>query len=197
MLGVLGAGVLGDVVLLDEPLVLGEVVLLPDVLPELMLPELLGVLDVPPELEPDLLKCASHSEREIEPSLLVSTAEKLGAALLLAEAPLLPDAPVEALPDVDCDALGAELPLEDMPDEPLPEDDWLEPVAAGDEDDGVLLDDEDCATASVDSANSTAAVMVVAVLNIGTFLLKEVGKTAPTRYARQVPAGDLSSPSRQ
>ena len=31
---------------------------------------------MPPQ--PDLLKCASHSEREIVPSLLVSTAEKLG-----------------------------------------------------------------------------------------------------------------------
>jgi hypothetical protein len=65
---------------------------LPDVLPLPIEPELepvLGVVglaglvvlgDVPPlelELEP-LLKCASHSAREIWPSLLVSTDEKLG-----------------------------------------------------------------------------------------------------------------------
>jgi hypothetical protein len=48
--------------------VLGEVVLLPE--------------PVAPELEPDLLKYASHSEREIWPSLLVSTDEKVGAAVL-------------------------------------------------------------------------------------------------------------------
>jgi hypothetical protein len=156
VLGVLGEVVLGEVVL-DEPLVLGEVVvlLLPDVLPELMLPEVLP--DVPPELEPDLLKCASHSVRDTMPSLFVSTDEKLGAELL-AEAPPLPDAPVAALPldwdlpldwelplapeelDCDCDGLVAELPPEDI--EPLPEDD-CEPVAAGDDEDGLLLDDDE------------------------------------------------------
>ena len=33
-------------------------------------------------MEPDLLKWASHSEREIWPSLLASTDEKVGAAML-------------------------------------------------------------------------------------------------------------------
>ena len=67
-----------------------------------MLPLLLPVLGaagavvdellVPPllELDPDLLKCASHSEREIWPSLLVSTAEKFGVLPEL-ELPLAAD----------------------------------------------------------------------------------------------------------
>lgn len=72
VLGVLGEVVLGEV--LDEPV---EPLVLPLDEP-LPMPEL-----VPPlELE-DLLKCASHSEREIWPSLLVSTDEKLGVLALL------------------------------------------------------------------------------------------------------------------
>jgi len=66
---------------------LGELELLPDelgeelLLGELLLGELL--LDVPPleELLPDLLKYASHSEREMEPSLFLSTAENDGVEL--------------------------------------------------------------------------------------------------------------------
>lgn len=104
-----GAPVLGGV-LLPEPMpllgVLGDVVLLPP---------LLGVLDEPPEVPPaaPLLapeaapKCASHSAREIWPSLFLSTSEKLGALLL---------APVELLPD----ALGAlsppDAPVDDEPE---------------------------------------------------------------------------------
>ena len=77
--------------------VLGEVgELLPEpAAPELELP--LAPELVPPvaplELDPDLLKWASHSEREIWPSLLVSTAEKVGSAMLeLAPLELEPDA---------------------------------------------------------------------------------------------------------
>ena len=50
-----------------------------------LVPELVPPLE---ELEPDLLKWASHSEREIWPSLLVSTAEKFGVDALLSELPL-------------------------------------------------------------------------------------------------------------
>jgi len=172
--GVVGAGV---VVELDEPLpMLPEA--LPPVVPEELLPlmpdelpdEEGAVLLVPPELEPDLLKCASHSAREIEPLLSVSTAEKLGADVLtLALAPALgevvlpedmvPDEPVDELPDAPTD----ELP--EAPAEPeAPEVDWLEPVADGEGDE----EDEDCATASVDRANSTAAESVLTVFNIWT-----------------------------
>jgi hypothetical protein len=74
---------LGDELLEPMPLLLGELeLLLPDELgDELLLGELL--LDVPPleELLPDLLKYASHSEREIEPSLFLSTAENDGVEL--------------------------------------------------------------------------------------------------------------------
>ena len=235
-------GVLGDVVL-DEPLVLGELEL-PDVLPEpmLLLPdepvapleELPPVapldeppvvpLDEPPALEPDLLKCASHSERDTMPSLFVSTDEKLGAELEL-EAPELPEplAPLDAPPEV--------LP-DDMPDEPedpvadgvLDEPDEDEPLADGVEDDPdcdclvVLPDapeaelpddwlelepvaegdedeDEDWATARLERAKSTAALSVLTVLIIEKFLLKEVENTAPTPDASPVPA--CSSGSRQ
>lgn len=76
---VLGVVVLGDVVLepvepLEEPLPMLPVDEPDEPVEPLVPPEL--------ELEPDLLKCASHSEREIWPSLLVSTDEKLGVALL-------------------------------------------------------------------------------------------------------------------
>jgi hypothetical protein len=76
---------------LEAPLlgeVLGEVVLLSE--------------PVAPELEPDLLKCASHSEREIWPSLLVSTDEKVGAAVLELVLPDdIPDEPLEPEPDAE------------------------------------------------------------------------------------------------
>jgi hypothetical protein len=75
---VLGAGAVGDfgVVALSDELPPIE----PDELPELpLVPE--GVL-VLPLLAPDLLKWASHSAREIVPSLLASTDEKLGWEVL-------------------------------------------------------------------------------------------------------------------
>ena len=66
--------------------VLGEVV---ELLPEPVLE--LPVAPLAPD--PDLLKWASHSEREIWPSLLVSTDEKFGSAMLeLAPLELEPDA---------------------------------------------------------------------------------------------------------
>jgi hypothetical protein len=87
--------------------------------------------------EPDLLKWASHSEREIRPSLLVSTDEKVGADML-------------------------ELaPLDDISDEPLE----LEPDAEGD-DLPLLLEDELCAIATPDRARSAAAVALVTSFNI-------------------------------
>jgi hypothetical protein len=108
----------------------------------LLEPELgaLGVLGAVVELLPlepplaapplDLLKWASHSERETCPSLLVSTAEKLGAELLL----LAP----------------------------------LEPDAAGDDEDLSLLVllDELCARATLDSANKAAAVAALITLSL-------------------------------
>jgi len=70
---------------------------------------------------------------------LVSTAEKLGAELLL----------VDAEPPADAD--GVLLDDEDG--------------VLGDAD-GVLDDEDDCATASVDSAKSTAAVVTLRVLDM-------------------------------
>src|SRR3954468_22527199 len=105
----------------DFGLLLGEELL---ELGELLLGELL--LEVPPleELEPlpDLLKCASHSCREIEPSLFLSTDENVGVELL----ELL--APPEALGEDDEDEELGELALgEDEEllgeDEELPEED--------------------------------------------------------------------------
>ena len=116
MLGVLGEGVLlGDPVVLEVP-----------------------VAPVAPD--PDLLKWASHSEREIWPSLLVSTDEKVGAAML-------------------------ELaPLDDIPDEPLAPLE-LEPETDG-EDLSLLLEDELCAMATPERARSAAAVALVTSFNI-------------------------------
>ena len=80
-LPVLGVG-LGDLVVEpDEPDVL-PLPIEPDE-PDEELPLELGLLVLPLELESDLLKCLSHSAREIWPSLLVSTDEKLGCELLL------------------------------------------------------------------------------------------------------------------
>ena len=112
---------LGDELLLEPvpelelpmPLLLGEVELLPDELgdelgdevlgDELLLGELLLVPPLEELLLPDLLKCASHSAREIEPSLFLSTAENDGVELL----ELL--APPEALgEDDEEDELGEE-----------------------------------------------------------------------------------------
>jgi hypothetical protein len=133
------------------PVLLGEVVLLSEpvapLAPELVLP--LAPLEPEVELEPDLLKWASHSEREIWPSLFVSTDEKVGAdALELAPPEDIPDEPLE--PD-------------DIPDEPLAPE---EPDA-----DGVLLlppedDEELCDIATPDRASSAAAVALVTSFNI-------------------------------
>jgi hypothetical protein len=161
--------------LLELPALLGEVVELGDEL------ELLPPLAAP---ELDLLKCASHSEREICPSLLVSTDEKVGVDELLLEPDMPLDEPEELEPP------EAALPLEDLSDEPdvlLPEeagedDDELLPVAlgedellpdaAGEDDEEPLLPDADgvdedelCATATLDSANSAAAVAALRTLS--------------------------------
>ena len=141
--------------------------------------EVLELLPVP-ALEPDLLKCASHSEREICPSLLVSTDEKLGLDELLLE----PDMPLDE-PDVldpELEPPEAALPLDDLSDVP----DELEPDAAGADDE--LLpdadgedDDELCATATLDSANSAAAVAALRTLSfsIRCLLEGEVGRDLP------------------
>ena len=147
---------LGDGVLL--PLELGDVVLLPLVAPPLLLP-LVEELD---------LKCASHSEREICPSLLVSTDEKLGAELL--DAPLLDmplEPPLAELPPLDAPPL-------DMPDDPdeLPEgvalcEDLSELLPEAPEDDEPEL----CAMDTLAIAKSAAAVAVPTSFNMWMFLL--------------------------
>ncbi len=106
--------------LLPEPDVLLPEVLLGVLLPEVLLGVLLlGVLLLPPEeLEPDLLKCLSHSARDTWPSLFVSTLEKLGEDML---PELLPDEPPEeVLPDAPEDA-------PDDPVEPVEPDEPVEP----------------------------------------------------------------------
>jgi hypothetical protein len=164
----LGAGVL----LLGDGLLLGEL-----------------LLDVPPleELLPDLLKCASHSCREIEPSLFVSTEENVGVELL----ELL--APPEALGEDDEDEelgelalgedeellgedgellLGEDDELLEAPPEALPED-LLLSVALGLEllglelEEPLLLSAEPvlCAAATPASAKSAAAVAVTTTFN--------------------------------
>lgn len=99
-------------VLLPEPLTDGVVVVLdwPEVLPEAA-PLVDGVeLELLPLAPPMLLPCApkwaSHSEREIWPSLFLSTSLKLGVAV---------EAPAAADPPVAPDWLVLE-PLDDMPD---------------------------------------------------------------------------------
>jgi hypothetical protein len=170
---------------LPMPLLLGEwVLLLPDVLGVELLGEddellLLGelLLDVPPleELLPDLLKCASHSAREMEPSLFLSTDENDGVELLEL-------APLEALGEDDEEeelgeaALGEDELLE-APPEALPED-LLLPLELGLEVDGPELDglalEEPlllpvlpvlCAAATPASAKSAAAVAVTTTFN--------------------------------
>ena len=151
---------LGEIGLLGEGLLLGE----------LLLGELL--LDVPPleelELLPDLLKYASHSCREIDPSLFLSTDENVGVELL----ELL--APPEALGEDDEEdelgeaALGedeelllGEDELLEAPPEALPED-LLLSVALGLEE---LLPLVLCADATPASAKSAAAVAVTTTFN--------------------------------
>lgn len=120
-----------------EPELLGEVVELGDEV-ELLLPPLAAP-------EPDLLKCASHSERDTWPSLFVSTEEKLGSDELLLEPDIPPLEPPEAaLPDFE---------VSEEPDELLPD-------AAGEDE-----DEELCATATLDSANSAAAVAALRTLS--------------------------------
>jgi hypothetical protein len=139
---------LGLVAPLEAPLlgVLGEVV---ELLPEPVVLE--PVAPLAPD--PDLLKWASHSDRDIWPSLFVSTDENVGA--MLEPAPL-DDVPAEPL------APPAAEPLEpdDIPDEPL---EPLEPDA-----EGVLLlpEDELCAMATPDRAKRAAAVALVTSFNI-------------------------------
>jgi hypothetical protein len=144
---VLGAGevVLGDVVL-------GEVVDEP--LEEPLMPEPVLVPPLELELEP-LLKCASHSVREIWPSLFVSTDEKLGW-LLLPEL-VLGDVVLDELPPADGEA-----------------DDGLD-----DE------EEESAAAAASDRAKSAAAVVTVTVLIMGGPLWVEKAphpSQVPCRY---------------
>jgi hypothetical protein len=155
------------------PLVLGEVGALGDVVE--LLPPLAAPLPLAPE--PDLLKCASHSARDIWPSLFLSTEEKLGVEVLLE-----PDAPLEPLvPEPPEAALPDDLEVSDEPDELLPdaagedaepdEPDELLPEAAGADEEplpdaaGVDEDEELCATATLDSANSAAAVAALRTLS--------------------------------
>jgi hypothetical protein len=180
------------VVELPDPL-LPEPEVLPLELPEpmpLLEPELgddgvvLGVVLVPPLAapEPDLLKWASHSERETWPSLFLSTDEKLGA-LLEPDMPLEPPAAEPLLEDGVLDEPLADgvldEPLADgVLDEPLAdgvldEPLELEPDAAGDELELdlsllVLLDDELCARAALDSANNAAAVAALSTFRFNT-----------------------------
>jgi len=168
-------GELGDVVLL-EPLLMPE---------ELPLP----MLDVPPEAPPerDLLKCASHSAREIWPSLLVSTSEKLGCDELPEALELPPLAAGEEddeddgeLDEEDEDGVLAE-PAELL----LPLDDGEVADGVLDEVDGLLDDDEDWATASDDSANITAAAVTLRVLGMRRSPVG--GKSCPRIAASVVP----------
>lgn len=117
--------------------------------------------DAPLELEPDLSKCLSHSAREIWPSPLVSTDVKLGEEALLEE---LPEAAGE---DEDDDPDAPDAPAE--PVELLPEADGVE--VDGDDVEGLLDEDEDCATANVESANRTAAVVTLRALGMDGNLL--------------------------
>jgi hypothetical protein len=86
------------------------------------------------------------------PSLLLSAAEKFGVA----ELELVADPPVAD----DCDE-----PVELLEVEGVEDDDGLE-VDDGLVADGPDDDEEDCATASVDRANRTAAVVILRVLGM-------------------------------
>jgi len=157
---------------LGDGVVLGEVVVLP------LLP-LVPPLAAP---EPDLLKWASHSERDTCPSLFESTAEKLGAALV-ALVLLPPDRPPLELP-------AAAPPLEDdVPEEPddAGDDEELSPL--------VLLDEELCATATPDKANSAAAVAALRSFrfSIGKSPSDEMERAAFCLDARDVPFHPVSA----
>jgi hypothetical protein len=187
---------LGEELLEPMPLLLGELELLPDELgDELLGDELLGelllgelLLDVPPLEElllPDLLKYASHSEREIEPSLFLSTDENDGVELdeLLAppealgeddeEDELCEDELGEAALGEDEELLGeddelllGEDELLEAPPEALPED--LLSLALGLELLGLELEEPLvlCAAATPASAKSAAAVAETTTFNI-------------------------------
>jgi len=172
-------------------------------LPDELLPELLGEgvelgdeveLLLPPLAapEPDLLKCASHSERDTWPSLFLSTEEKSGLDELLLEPDIPPLEPLlePVLLEPPDAALPEDLEVSDEPDELLPdaagEDEEPEapdeplPDAAGEDEDELLPDaagaDEDeelCATATLDSANSAAAVAALRTLS---FMKEPPGK---------------------
>jgi hypothetical protein len=148
-------GVLGDA---------GEVLVEPLVLPlepeELLLPMPEELL-LPP-LELDLLKCASHSEREIDPSLLVSTDEKLGVLRLLPELELLGDWVLDDPPAAPLADEPLALPPADDGDE-----DELPLVADGEDDEPLDFLASSAAVAARDRAKSAAAVVTVTVLSIG------------------------------
>ena len=201
---------------LPMPLLLGEVELLPDVLGDELLGELLLgelLLDVPPleelELLPDLLKWASHSCREIEPSPFLSTDENVGVELLellappealgeddeedeLGEAALgedeelllgedeLLEAPPEALPE---DLLSVALGLEELL---LPED-LLLSVALGLEELLLPVLPVLCAAATPASAKSAAAVAVTTTFNFIWIPPRRVGE-------RELQPGAMQSP---
>lgn len=159
---------------LPMPLLLGEVELLPDELGELgvlLLGELL--LDVPPleELLPDLLKCASHSCREIDPSPFLSTDENVGVELLELLAPpeaLGEDDEEDELGEAalgeDEELLGEDDELLEAPPEALSED-LLLSVALGLEELLLSLLPVLCADATPASAKSAAAVAVTTTFN--------------------------------
>ena len=98
----------------------------------------------------------------------MSTDEKLGADVLVLA---LPDgAPLEP-PDVALPPEAALPPEDDVPDDPLdmPEEplELLPDAAGGDEDLSLLvLDEELCAMATLDSANSAAAVAALNTLRL-------------------------------
>lgn len=181
--------VLPEVPLLPEPIPLVDgVVVAPLLLGEdvLLSLEPPSVPDAPPELLLLALKCLSHSEREICPSLFSSTDENCG---------WLPDMPLEAPPvdeppaeELSPDELPVAeepppealpvLPL-DMPDEPLE----LEPlVALGVELDLSLElapDDElSAAISAPETRKSAAAVVVPRNLNISDSSFKGGGRAA-------------------
>jgi hypothetical protein len=140
------------------PVLLSGVVLLELPVPRLPLAPLLLVLPLAPLDAPevDRLKYASHSEREICPSLFVSTDEKLGVEALLL---VPPDAAGED-DELDEPVLGKLDPLEVLPEaageeveEPLLMPLLLLPP--------VLLPDELCPAATPDSANNAAAVAML------------------------------------
>jgi hypothetical protein len=179
------------------PLLLGVLLELPLLLGELLLGVVLLGVVLLPELEPALLKCASHSAFDTCPSLFLSTEVKLGADALLAP-PDAPDAPLELLPEelgveLDPDALGVELEPEALGVELDPEaPEELLPVALG-EDLSLSAPVEDepelWAMDAPASANNAAAVAVVINFNfMRWFLLQgKMGRTAAQTHATLVP----------